>query len=179
MVTAEEKGLIGSEYYSLNPLYPLAKTAANINIDGVNQWGRTKDISVVGLGASEFDDYLRQAAQEQGRTLTPDPEPEKGFYYRSDHFNFAKQGVPALDPDSGVDYIGRSAQWGKAKRDEYTDKDYHAPSDQVKPDWDLSGAVEDAQLLMAVGYRVANADRMPEWKPGNEFKAKRDAMLGK
>jgi Zn-dependent M28 family amino/carboxypeptidase len=179
MVTAEEKGLLGSEYYSLNPLYPLAKTVANINIDGVNQWGRTKDISVVGLGASELDDYLRQAAQEQGRTLTPDPEPEKGFYYRSDHFNFAKQGVPALDPDSGVDYVGKSAEWGKAKRDEYTDKDYHAPSDQVKPDWDLSGAVEDAQLLMAVGYRVANADRMPEWKPGNEFKAKRDAMMKK
>jgi Zn-dependent M28 family amino/carboxypeptidase len=179
MVTAEEKGLIGSEYYSRNPLYPLAKTVANINIDGVNQWGRTKDISVVGLGASDLDDYLRQAAQEQGRTITPDPEPEKGFYYRSDHFNFAKQGVPALDPDSGVDYIGRSGAWGKAKRDEYTEKDYHAPSDQVKPDWDLSGAVEDAQLLLAVGYRVANADRLPEWKPGNEFKAKRDAMMKK
>ena len=179
MVTAEEKGLIGSEYYALNPLYPLAKTVANINIDGVNQWGRTKDISVVGLGASELDDYLTQAAQEQGRTITPDPEPEKGFYYRSDHFNFAKQGVPALNPDSGVDYIGRTAEWGKSKRDEYTAKDYHAPSDQVKPDWDLSGAVEDAQLFLAVGYRVANADRFPEWKPGNEFKAKRDAMLKK
>ena len=179
MVTAEEKGLIGSEYYSLNPLYPLAKTAANINIDGVNQWGKTKDISVVGLGASDLDDYLRQAAQEQGRTITPDPEPEKGFYYRSDHFNFAKQGVPALDPDAGIDYVGKSVEWGKAKRDEYTEKDYHAPSDQVKPDWDLSGAVEDAQLLMAVGYRVANADKLPEWKPGNEFKAKRDAMLKK
>jgi len=179
LVTAEEKGLLGSEYYSLNPLYPLAKTAANINIDGVNQWGRTKDISVVGLGASDLDDYLRQGAQEQGRTLTPDPEPEKGFYYRSDHFNFAKQGVPALDPDAGVDYVGKSADWGTKKRDEYTEKDYHAPSDEVKPDWDLSGAVDDAQLLMAVGYRVANADRLPEWKPGNEFKAKRDAMLKK
>jgi Zn-dependent M28 family amino/carboxypeptidase len=179
MVTAEEKGLLGSEYYSLNPLYPLAKTAANINIDGINQWGKTKDISVVGLGASDLDDYLREAAREQGRSITPDPEPEKGFYYRSDHFNFAKQGVPALDPDSGVDYIGKSAEWGKAKRDEYTDKDYHAPSDQVKPEWDLSGAVEDAQLLMAVGYRVANAGQCPEWKPGNEFKAKRDAMLKK
>jgi Zn-dependent M28 family amino/carboxypeptidase len=179
MVTAEEKGLIGSEFYSLNPLYPLAKTLANINIDGVNQWGRTKDISVVGLGASELDDYLTQAAQEQGRTITPDPEPEKGFYYRSDHFNFAKQGVPALNPDSGVEFIGKSAEWGKAKRDEYTEKDYHAPSDEVKPDWDLSGAVEDAQLFLAVGYRVANADRFPEWKPGNEFKAKRDAMLKK
>src|SRR4051794_22914968 len=179
MVTAEEKGLLGSEYYSLNPLYPLAKTAANINIDGINQWGRTKDISVIGLGASDLDDYLRQAAQEQGRTLTPDPEPEKGFYYRSDHFNFAKQGVPALDPDAGVDFIGKSADWGKKKRDEYTENDYHAPSDQVKPDWDLSGAVEDAQLLFAVGYRVANADKLPEWKPGNEFKAKRDAMVKK
>ena len=179
MVTAEEKGLLGSEYYSLNPLYPLAKTAANINIDGINQWGRTKDISVIGLGASDLDDYLRQAAQEQGRTLTPDPEPEKGFYYRSDHFNFAKQGVPALDPDAGVDFIGKPADWGKKKRDEYTENDYHAPSDQVKPDWDLSGAVEDAQLLFAVGYRVANADKLPEWKPGNEFKAKRDAMVKK
>jgi Zn-dependent M28 family amino/carboxypeptidase len=179
MVTAEEKGLLGSEYYSLNPLYPLAKTAANINIDGINQWGKTRDISVIGLGASDLDDYLRQAAQEQGRTITPDPEPEKGFYYRSDHFNFAKQGVPALDPDSGVQFIGKPAEWGKAKRDEFTDKDYHAPSDQVKPDWDLSGAVEDAQLLMTVGYRVANADKLPEWKPGNEFKAKRDAMLKK
>jgi Zn-dependent M28 family amino/carboxypeptidase len=179
MVTAEEKGLIGSEYYSLNPLYPLAKTVAAINVDGINQWGRTKDISVIGLGASELDDYLRQAAQEQGRTLTPDPEPEKGFYYRSDHFNFAKQGVPALNPDAGIDYIGRSAEWGQAKRDEYTAKDYHAPSDQVKKDWDLSGAAEDAQLLMAVGYRVANAGKMPEWTPGNEFKAKRDAMMNK
>ncbi|HET7697344.1 MAG TPA: M28 family metallopeptidase [Vicinamibacterales bacterium] len=179
MVTAEEKGLLGSEYYSLNPLYPLARTAAAINIDGINQWGRTRDISVIGLGNSDLDDYLRQAAQEQGRTITPDPEPEKGFYYRSDHFNFAKQGVPALDPDSGVEYIGKSAEWGRKKRDEYTEKDYHAPSDEVKPDWDLSGAAEDAQLLMAVGYRVANADRLPEWKPGNEFKAKRDAMLKK
>jgi Zn-dependent M28 family amino/carboxypeptidase len=179
MVTAEEKGLLGSEYYSLNPLYPLAKTAAAINIDGINQWGKTKDISVIGLGASDLDDYLRQAAQEQGRTITPDPEPEKGFYYRSDHFNFAKQGVPALDPDSGVEYIGKSSEWGRSKRDEYTEKDYHAPSDEVKPDWDLGGAAEDAQLLMAVGYRVANADRLPEWKPGNEFKAKRDAMLKK
>ena len=179
MVTAEEKGLLGSEYYARNPLYPLARRVANINIDGVNQWGRTKDITVIGLGASDLDDYLRAAATEQGRTIGPDAEPEKGFYYRSDHFNFAKQGVPALDPDSGVDYIGKPADYGKKKRDEYTDNDYHAPSDVVKPDWDLSGAVEDAQLLMAVGYRVANADKFPEWKPGNEFKAKRDAMLRK
>ncbi len=178
MVTAEEQGLLGSQYYSVAPLYPLDKTVAAINVDGINQWGRTKDVTVVGLGASDLDDYLRQAASEQGgRTLTPDPEPEKGFYYRSDHFHFAKQGVPALDPGAGVQYIGKPENYGRQKRDEYTTQDYHKPSDEVKPDWDLSGAAEDAQLLLTVGYRVANADTWPEWKPGNEFKAKRDAML--
>jgi Zn-dependent M28 family amino/carboxypeptidase len=179
MVTAEEQGLLGSEYYSVTPIYPLAKTLANINMDGVNQWGRTKDITVVGLGASDLDDYLRDAAGEQGRTLRPDPEPEKGFYYRSDHFNFAKQGVPALYTDTGVDFVGKPPEYSKQKRDEYTNRDYHAPSDEVKPEWDLTGAREDAQLLLAVGYRVAQADKYPEWKPGNEFKAKRDAMLKK
>jgi Zn-dependent M28 family amino/carboxypeptidase len=179
MVTAEEQGLLGSQYYSLNPLYPLAKTLANINIDGVNQWGRTKDLTVVGMGASDLDDYLRTAAAEQGRTLRADPEPEKGFYYRSDHFNFAKLGVPALDPDSGTDYLAKSTEYGKKKRDEYNKLDYHAPSDQIKPDWDLSGAAEDAELFLAVGYRVANADQFPAWKPGNEFKAKREEMLKK
>ncbi|MGH8639463.1 MAG: M28 family metallopeptidase, partial [Burkholderiales bacterium] len=179
MVTAEEQGLLGSQYYSVTPLYPLTKTVANINVDGVNQWGRTKDITVIGMGASDLDDYLREAAHEQGRTLRPDPEPEKGFYYRSDHFNFAKQGVPALYIDSGVEFIGKPAEYSKQKRDEYTNNDYHAPSDEVKPDWDLSGAVEDNQLLFLVGYRVASADRMPEWKPGNEFRAKREEMLRK
>ena len=98
MVTAEEQGLLGSQYYAINPIYPLDKTLANINIDGVNQWGRTKDITVIGLGASELDDYIKAAAAEQQRTLRGDPEPEKGFYYRSDHFNFAKQGVPGARP---------------------------------------------------------------------------------
>jgi Zn-dependent M28 family amino/carboxypeptidase len=177
MVTAEEQGLLGSEYYAVTPVYPLAKTVANVNIDGVNQWGRTKDITVIGIGASDLDDYLRDAAAEQSRTLRPDPESEKGFYYRSDHFNFAKQGVPALYADTGVEFIGKSAEYSQQKRDEYNKKDYHQPSDEIKPDWDLSGAVEDADLLVAVGYRVANADKMPEWKPGNEFKAKRDAMI--
>ena len=177
MVTAEEQGLLGSQYYSVTPIYPLAKTVANINIDGVNQWGRTKDITVIGMGASDLDDYLRDAATQQGRTLRPDPESEKGFYYRSDHFNFAKQGVPALYIDTGVEFAGKPAEYSQQKRDEYTEKDYHAPSDEVKPDWDLSGAVEDGQLLYAVGYRVASADKFPEWKPGNEFKAKREAMF--
>ena len=176
MVTAEEQGLLGSEYYSLNPLYPLKKTAANINVDEINPWGRTRDIAVIGLGASDLDDYLRAAAQEQGRTLTGDPEPEKGFYYRSDHFNFAKQGVPALDPNWGSTYVERP-DWVKKKKDEWDDHVYHSPQDEVQADWDLSGAVEDAQAFIAVGYRIANAATLPEWKPGNEFKAKRDQMM--
>jgi Zn-dependent M28 family amino/carboxypeptidase len=178
-VTAEEQGLLGSQYYAENPLYPLEKTLANINIDGVNQWGRTKDVTVIGMGASDLDDVLREAAQTQGRTLTQDPESEKGFYYRSDHFNFAKVGVPALYTDTGETFEGKDASFSKKKRDEYTLKDYHKPSDEIKPDWDLTGAAQDAELLMLVGYRVANADRFPEWKPGNEFKARRDATLKK
>jgi Zn-dependent M28 family amino/carboxypeptidase len=179
MVTAEEQGLLGSEYYSVTPIYPLAKTVANINLDGVNPWGRTRDITVIGMGASDLDDYLRDAAAEQGRTLRPDPEPEKGFYYRSDHFNFAKQGVPALYTDVGVDFVGKPADFSQRMRDQYNEQNYHAPSDEVKPDWDLSGALEDTRLLFLVGYRVANADTFPEWKPGNEFRATREEMLKK
>jgi Zn-dependent M28 family amino/carboxypeptidase len=176
-VTAEEQGLLGSQYYSVTPIYPLAKTAANINMDGINVFGRTKDITLIGLGASELDDYVKDAAGEQGRVIRPDPEPEKGFYYRSDHFNFAKQGVPALDPDSGIDYVGKPPDYGKKVRDNYTEHDYHQPSDIVRPDWDLSGAREDLKVFFTVGYRIAEANKMPEWKPGNEFKAKREAML--
>jgi len=129
LVTAEEQGLLGSQYYSVTPIYPLEKTLANINLDGLNQWGRTSDLVLVGLGASELDDYVKAAAAEQNRTIKPDAEPEKGFYYRSDHFNFAKQGVPALDPDTGTEFVGKPPAYGKQKRDEYTNNDYHAPSD--------------------------------------------------
>jgi Zn-dependent M28 family amino/carboxypeptidase len=178
MVTGEEKGLLGAKYYAEHPLYPMAKTLANINIDGVNQWGRTSDITLVGLGNSTIDDITREVAQAQGgRTITPDPEPEKGFFYRSDHFEFAKQGVPALDPDSGVNYVGKSPEFAKQKREQYEANDYHKPTDEVKPDWDLSGAVEDAQLFLAVGHRILQGDKYPEWNPGTEFKAKRDESL--
>jgi len=176
-VTAEEQGLLGAAYYSVTPIYPLTKTAANINMDGLNQWGLTSDVVVIGLGNSELDDYARVAAAEQARLLRPDPEPEKGFYYRSDHFNFAKQGVPAFYAEAGIDYIGKPAGYGKQKRDEYTATYYHSPQDEILPGWDLSGAVQDLELFMTIGYRVAEAAKMPEWRPGNEFKAIRDRMM--
>jgi len=178
-VTAEEQGLLGSQFYSVSPIYPLAKTVADINMDSWNTHGRTKDMTLTGYGASELDDYARDAAAEQGRIVHGDAEPEKGFYYRSDHFNFAKQGVPALDIAGGVDYLGKPKAFGEQMRKEWTEKRYHTPLDVVMPDWDLNGTREDLRVLFAVGQRVAQADKMPEWKAGNEFKAKRDAMLKK
>jgi Zn-dependent M28 family amino/carboxypeptidase len=171
-VTGEEQGLIGSEYYAKNPIYPLAKTAALINMDGLNTNGRTRDLTIIGLGKSGLDDYAQSIASRQGRVLAPDPEPEKGSYYRSDHFSFSKQGVPSLNADEGIDYIGKPAGFGQKIRDEYTTNDYHKPSDVVKPDWDLSGMIEDLQLLWTVGWEVANSDRYPQWKPGAEFRRK-------
>lgn len=178
-VTAEEQGLRGSEYYAEHPIYPLEKTLANINIDGLGVHGRTRDLVVIGLGASDLDDYAREAAAEQGRTLAPDAEPEKGSYYRSDHFPMAKQGVPAFYTDEGVDFIGKPKDFAQKMRDSYLANRYHKPQDEVQPTWDLSGAAEDLKLLVAVGLRVAEADRYPEWKPGTEFRARREAQLKK
>lgn len=178
-VTAEERGLLGSAYYAENPLYPHAQTVAVINIDSMNVFGKTKDVVVVGLGASSLDDYLRDAARLQKRTVKPDPEPEKGYYYRSDHFSFAKKGVPALYAESGIEYEGKPADFGKRVRQNYVARDYHQPSDEVRPDWDLSGALQDIELLFRVGYNVANAQTIPNWRPGNEFRAIRDASLAK
>jgi len=176
-VTAEEKGLLGAKYYAGNPLYPLERTLANINMDGVNQWGRTKDVVVIGYGNSTLDDVLNETASAQGRVIKPDAEPEKGFFYRSDHFEFAKQGVPALYTDEGTEYVGKPDGYGMQKRKEYTERDYHKVSDEVKPDWDMSGAAEDLRLLFQVGYRVAQGEKWPEWKPGTEFKARREEAL--
>jgi Zn-dependent M28 family amino/carboxypeptidase len=176
-VTAEEQGLLGSQYYSVTPIYPLAKTLANINMDVLDTWGPTNDLTVIGLGNSELDDYASAAAAEQRRTLRPDAEPEKGFYYRSDHFNFAKQGVPAFDPEPGLDFVGKPAGYGKMKRDEYTAHDYHQPQDEIKPDWVMTGAVQDLDLFLAMGYRIANASKFPEWRAGNEFRAAREKQL--
>ena len=176
-LTAEEKGLLGAKYFAANPPVPLANVLANINMDGFSQWGRTKDVTVVGLGNSTLDDVLADVIRPFGRVVAADQEPEKGFFYRSDHFEFAKQGVPALYTEAGVQFVGKDSTYGMKKREEYTFRDYHQPSDEVKSDWDLAGAVEDTQVLLQVGYRVANGNVWPTWKPGTEFKAKRDSVL--
>ncbi len=176
--TAEERGLLGSAYYGANPLYPLERTVANINIDGLNTLGRTRDVTVVGFGKSTLDDITVEAARQQGgRIVKPDPEPEKGSYYRSDHFNLAKVGVPALYLGSGTEFIGKPADYGATKRKEYTSLRYHKPSDEVQDTWDLAGAVEDLQLAFHIGLQVANAAAIPTWREGDEFKARRDAMM--
>lgn len=178
-VTAEEQGLLGSEYYATSPMYPLAKTLAVINMDSLNIHGKTRDLTIVGLGNSDLDDYATAAAKAQGRMVKPDPAPERGGFYRSDHFPFARQGVPALDAGGGSDFIGKPAAFAATVRRTYTEQHYHQPSDELRPDWDLSGALDDLQLYFTVGLNVANADRYPEWKPRTEFKAKREAMLKK
>ena len=176
-VTAEEKGLLGAKYYATRPLYPLEKTLANLNMDVINLWGKTRDLSSLGLGQSDLDDLIADVAKAQGRTVVGDPEPEKGHFYRSDHFEFVKQGVPAVNAKGGLDYEGKPADFGSKKRAEYTQNDYHKVSDEVKPDWDLAGAEQDLRLYTEVGYRVAQGDSFPEWKPGAEFRAKRQTML--
>jgi len=168
-VTAEEQLMLGSEYYAANPLFPLARTLAVVNLEMLNVHGRTRDLTVVGLGASDLDDIAREVAAEQGRRLKPDPEPERGMYYRSDHFSFVRRGVPAFEPDHGDDFIGRPADYGLQVRKDFFNNAYHKPTDTVRPDWDLSGGVEDLQLYWMVGYRVAQGDKYPQWKPEAEF----------
>ena len=177
--TAEEAGLLGAKYYVEHPLYPLEKTLADINIDGVNPWGKTHDLEDLTDRNSTLDDLLGEAAARQGRVMKPSTEPEKGGFYRVDSFEFAKAGVPVLHLARGIDVIGKPPEYGKQKRDEFVAKHYHQPSDEVDPSWDLSGAVQDVQLLFEVGYEVANGDKFPEWKSASEFRAKRDGMLKK
>jgi Zn-dependent M28 family amino/carboxypeptidase len=155
----------------------LSKTLAVINMDALNVYGKTKDITITGLGMSDLEEIARQVAEEQRRVVRPDPFPEKGGYFRSDHFPFANEGVPALASDSGIEYVGKPADYGKQTLERFEAESYHQPSDVVRPDWDLSGAVQDLQYYWMVGYRVAQADQIPQWKPGSEFKAKRDSPL--
>src|SRR5438552_3119948 len=176
--TAEEAGLLGAKYYVLHPLYPQKKTLADINIDSMNVWGKARDVEDTSFGMSTLDDLLAKAAQAQNRATIPNPRPEKGSIYRADNFEFAKAGVPAL-------YIGKNEHLlshdpnAPLRGDEFDLHDYHQVSDEIKPDWDLSGAVQDVQLLFRVAYDVANADKFPEWKPGSEFKPRRDESMRK
>jgi Zn-dependent M28 family amino/carboxypeptidase len=176
-VTAEEKGLLGSKYYAEHPLYPLTDTLANLNVDTVNVWGKTSDIGVVGMGQSTLEDVLATAVKEQGRSLVQESDPTKGHFFRSDHFEFAKVGVPALYLDKGSDYIGKPKDFGVRKREEYVAHDYHQVSDDIKPDWDLSGGAQDMQLMFEVGYAVAQGNEFPRWKDGSEFKDRRETMM--
>ncbi|HEX7030363.1 MAG TPA: M28 family metallopeptidase [Gammaproteobacteria bacterium] len=173
-VTAEESGLLGSKWYAEHPVFPLETTAGVINMDSMNVYGPTQDVVVVGYGNSELEEYLARAVEEQGREIVPEEHPERGYYYRSDHFNFAKYGVPALYAESGSEYTGENAAEAARHAAEYTEKRYHKPSDEYAEWWNLEGAVQDLKLYFAIGQELANTEDFPNWYEGNEFKAIRD-----
>lgn len=173
-VTAEEQGLLGSAYYAQHPIYPLSTTVADLNIDVLNTYGPTKDITYSGKGQSTLEDMLADAAKARGRYVAPEDHPEAGHYFRSDHFNFARAGVPSLTADGGVDDLTRGTAYGKQKHDEYTAERYHQPADQYDSTWDLTGGLQDVGLVYAIGKRLAFGHEWPEWKLGSEFKALRD-----
>jgi Zn-dependent M28 family amino/carboxypeptidase len=173
-LTLEESGLLGSAYYAANPVFPLRQTVAALNMDALSWGGPTRDVSVIGFGASELEEYLAAAAKTQDRVLREEPTPEKGFFYRSDHFNFAKVGVPALYFKMGVEDRENGVEWARAKQAEFTLRDYHKPSDEWRPGTDLRGSLEDLELLYAVGARLAREKRFPQWYPTSEFRAARD-----
>jgi len=176
-VTGEEQGLLGSAYYAAHPLFPLNKTVANLNMDDLPASGPMRDLTVIGYGQSDLDDYARAAAKEQSRYILPDQNAEKGYYYRSDHFNFAKVGVPALYASGGADSRSKGKEYMEQQHQEYEAKHYHQPSDEYNPKWDLRGMEQDARLLFEVGKRLANETTFPQWKPGSEFKAVREKSL--
>lgn len=179
-VTAEEQGLLGSAYYAQNPLYPKEKTVANINIDGLNPYGKNKDIVLVGMGQSDLEDYLNDEAKRVGRYVSPEPNPVAGYYFRSDHFNFAKVGIPALYTSVGIDNVEKGAEYGKQLQDDYVAKHYHKPSDEFTPElWKADGAVDDLKLLFNVGKRISMEQTWPQWKGSSEFKPIRDGYMKK
>ena len=175
-VTAEESGLLGSAYMGENPPVPLKDIVGGVNIDAILPTPPSKDIIVVGYGASELEDLLKDAADKQGRYLKADPEPEKGYFYRSDHISLAKKGVPMLYADGGVDLVDGGVEAGEAYGTDYREHRYHQPSDEYSEDWDLSGMVQTAEVLYDVGAAMAFSDIWPNWYDGNEFRALRDAQ---
>jgi len=177
-VTAEEQGLLGSAYYAENPIYPVNKTVANINMDGLNRFDPTKDMVVVGQGQSELEDYLKEAIEKTGGYLSFDTHTEAGYYYRSDHFNFAKVGIPALFANNGVDVVGKGKEYGEKLENEYTSKNYHQPSDNYDPKtWTGDGAINDLKLLFTIGRRMGFESNFPKWKEGSEFKLIREKSM--
>lgn len=179
-VTAEEQGLWGSAFYAKQPIYPKEMTVANINMDGVNPYGKMKDVSVIGVGQSEMEDLLDEELKKLGRYAAPEPNPAVGYYFRSDHFNFAKIGIPALYIGTGIDHVEKGKEYGKQLQEEYVAQYYHKPADAYDPKrWNLDGAVDDVQLLYQVGRNLANSTRWPGWKEGSEFKAIRDSYFKK
>jgi Zn-dependent M28 family amino/carboxypeptidase len=176
-VTAEEQGLLGSAYYARHPTFPAGKIAANVNYDGGNIWGRTRDITFIGKGKSSIDEIVDAVAKQQGRVVKPDQMPDRGHFYRSDQFSFAKIGVPALYLDTGEDFIGRPAGWGRQQIENYEAHHYHQPSDEIDDSWNFDGMIEDAQLGFWTGLIAANAPQLQSWKPGDEFEAARKAAI--
>jgi Zn-dependent M28 family amino/carboxypeptidase len=173
-VTLEESGLLGSAYYVDHPLFPLAQTVAAFNMDAIYFGGPSRDVTVVNIGASELEDYLAEAAKAQGRVLKAEPTPEKGYFFRSDHFNFAKLGVPALYIKTGVDDREHGIAWREKYYADFTAQKYHKAGDEYSPDVDLRAGVEDLALLYAVGAKLAGEKTFPNWKPDSEFRAARD-----
>ncbi|RAK59921.1 peptidase M20 [Phenylobacterium hankyongense] len=173
-VTGEEKGLLGSEYYAANPLYPLATTVADLNMDGMNILGPTKDVTMSGDSAFDLRDDMIAVAKAQGLSFSPDPNPEAGHFYRSDHFPFAKRGVPALSFGSGQDLVKGGTAAGKAAAEAYVKDRYHQPADEYDPNWDFSGMVQEVGLFYDLGRKLADSREWPQWKEGSEFKAARD-----
>ncbi len=176
-LAAEEQGTLGSEWLARHPPAPVGRVAACVNMDALNVFGRTRDVTMIGLGKSTLDDLLVPLARAQGRTVKGDPFPEKGSFYRSDHFPLAKVGVPAAYIDGGTDYLGRPAGWGKEVNEAWTEKHYHQPSDEYRDDWDLSGTVEDVRLVFFLAVKVGDAAEMPRWRKGDEFEAVRTRAL--
>ncbi len=176
-VTAEEQGLLGSEYYAIDPLVPHSQTVAGFNFDGMLPIGRTEDIVVIGYGSSELEDILREQAEDRGMYLTPDPNPEAGYYYRSDHVTLARRGVPMLYADSGSIHEEFGAEYGAQIEQGYRLERYHKPSDEYNEEWDLSGFVQSTRLMYDVASQLANSEDWPNWYEGNEFKSIRDASM--
>jgi Zn-dependent M28 family amino/carboxypeptidase len=178
-VTAEEQGLLGSEYYATHPIYPLDKTIADLNMDALGGYGETKDFAITGKGQNELDDYVTKYAKAEDGVVVGDRNPIAGSYYRSDHFNFAKVGVPALDINNGDISLAHGEAWGKKQQEDYTAHHYHQVSDNYTTDMDASGMAQVANLLFNIGYQLSNETTYPGWKDGSEFKAIRDKSLGK